>query len=400
MKVLLAHPGTQHAPRLAAELAARDCLHGFWTGLSFAETSLVARTVARFGWPGRAASRVCAGVPREALHTRAFHEMAAHLRVRMGGPPEQVFHQRNARFQATVPDHAVQASDAVIGFDTSSWLLADRCRRLDRRFLLDRSIGHPDGLHRALHAITPRYPEWVRSSTVRPAAVCAAEAQEHALAHRIVVGGSFARETLLHAGVPADRIRVNPYGVDWDKSAPPEAGPAGLGRPFRFLFAGTVGARKGVPVLLEAWRAAALPDAELWIAGGIEPRLRSLIPPQPGLRLLGRVPRGRMTALYAQADVFVLPSLFEGFGLVLLEALAAGLPVITTPHTGGADFLPHDQLGQLVEAGSVEALVEALRHWAAHPPARALVRAAAMSLAERYSWRAYGDRWMGILDEN
>lgn len=400
MNVLVAHPGTQHAPRLAAELAARKRLHGFWTGLAFAEDGSAARVIRRFAPASRLATRICPGVSAAQLHSRPLLELTALARLRRGGNPEAVFHSRNAAWQTAVPETALRESAATIGFDTSSWILAERCRLLNRRFLLDRTIGHPDRLQRELKELAQRYPEWLGGPATRDVNVRAAEEQEHALAHRIVVGGSFARTTLLEAGVAEDRIRVNPYGVDpaaFARSAPPGNDKR---RPLHFLFAGTVSARKGVPVLLEAWAAANLPDAELWIAGHIERRLRPLIPELRGLRLLGHVPRAQMPDLYAQADVFVLPSVFEGFGLVLLEAVAAGLPVITTPHTGGADFLPHPDLGQLVDAGSVDALVAALRRWANYPPDPVTVRASAMSLLERFSWGAYGERWIRILDES
>ena len=125
-------------------------------------------------------------------------------------------------------------------------------------------------------------------------------------------------------GIAADKVSVNPYGVDWARlgaAAPTER----AGRPLRFLFLGSHLARKGLPVLIEAWRAlgARRGDAELWLAGHCGARERALIPDLPGLKVCGLVPHADVPALLAQIDVFVLPSFFEGFGLVLLEALAA-----------------------------------------------------------------------------
>jgi glycosyltransferase involved in cell wall biosynthesis len=106
-----------------------------------------------------------------------------------------------------------------------------------------------------------------------------------------------------------------------------------------------------------------------------------------------------MAALYAQCDVFVLPSLFEGFGLVILEALAAGLPVISTPHTGAVDVLKNAALGHLVHAGSVEALLAAMRHYVDIRPSRAAVMSAVAALRSVFSWEAYGDGWAALLRE-
>jgi alpha-maltose-1-phosphate synthase len=402
MQVLLAHPGTQHAPRLAAELAKRDRLSGFWTGLAFTEGGVgarLARALPRWTGLSQLATRTVQDVPSHRLHTMPLLEARALARRRMGADEQTVWCWRNEVFQNRIPTTALVAADAVIGFDTSGWILADRCRKLDRPFYLDRTIAHPAAFARILRTCAERFPAWVATAPARSSRLTEAEAQEHALAHRIVVGGAFARDTLIEAGIDAARIRVNAYGVDWSTFAPSATPVAEAPRPLRFLFAGTVCARKGVPVLLEAWRKLAPKNAELWLAGRVGERERPLIPVLRGLKVLGQIPRAQIPALYAQADVFVLPSFFEGLALVQLEAIAAGLPIITTPNAGGLDFLPHPVLGHVVEPGSVDALAAALEWWCAHPPRRDVVLAAAQPLAARFTWSAYADRWMQILDE-
>lgn len=400
LKVLLAHPGTQHAPRLAAELGRLGALAGFWTGVGATEgtaSAAILRLLGRLPPLRGLGTRVVTGLPSKHLHTLPGPELRALWRMKRGGDGEQVFHTRNAEFQAAVPSRALMAADAVIGFDTSGWILAERAQLLGKPFILDRSIAHPAALPPLLARLSRLYPEWADGPAERPAALVTAEEQEHQRAARIVVGGSFARDTLLAAGLPAERIIVNPYGVAWDELAAP-AGAAPLGaRPLRFLFVGSVTARKGVPVLLDAWRRAALPDAELWIAGSCAERPRALVSRAPGVRLLGQIPRAQIPALYAQCDVFVLPSLFEGFGLVILEALAAGLPVIATPHTGAVEAVRDPALGQLVPVLDAEALAASLKFFHRSPPSRAVVQAAAAPLRGEFSWRAYGDRWAALL---
>jgi glycosyltransferase involved in cell wall biosynthesis len=155
-------------------------------------------------------------------------------------------------------------------------------------------------------------------------------------------------------------------------------------------------------VLLEAWKSLGYREveAELWLVGPVPDPLRRLIPSAPGIKRVGRVAKAEMAALYQQCDVFVLPSFSEGFPLVLLEALASGLPVITTPNTGAADLREHgaDACVKLVEAGAVEELTEAMRVWKEQPPGRDEVIAACDKLRFRYSWEAYGDRWAALLN--
>lgn len=397
MRILLAHPGTQHSPRLARELECLHLLGEYWTGFALREggaTAALFTALGRGKMPACLRPRILRGIPATRLHTMSCLELGTIARLRLGADYHATIHRRNEAFQQRISDRSLAAHDAVIGFDTSSWLLAERCQRLGRPFFLDRTSAHPAAVRTIMRDFDRRFPAWSGRTETRPRSVDDAEATEHAFATRIVVGSSFAQATLIAQGVAADKIVVNPYGVDWQTFAAPEPPAA---RPFRFLFVGTVAAHKGIPILLEAWRRLSLPDTELWIVGGIGTRERRLIPDLPHLRLFGQTPRAQLPAIYAQADVFVFPSLFEGFGLVLLEALAAGLKIIATPHSAAADLLPDERLGELVATGSVEELLAAMQRQRANPPRRTEVQRAAAPLAERFSWAAYGRRWAALL---
>lgn len=402
-RVLLAHPGTQHAFRLARELDRLGLLGEFWTGLALRERGLTARLTDHIKFvPGLKglASRVARQIDPAKLHTLPGNELRALWRLRRGHDSEAVIHERNRAFQAAIPAASLQRHKAVIGFDTSSWQIAARAHELGRPFLLDRTIAHPAYFSRLRHSLQQKYPAWFPPLAARPPAVTQAEAEEHALAQMIVVGSSFARETLLLEGIPAEKIRVNGYGVDWRRFASP-ALPVGMAsnRPLRFIFLGSIIARKGIPVLLDAWRAlgAQRGEAELWLVGSCDPDLRRLLPSLPGLKVLGRVPHQEVPALLSTTDVFVLPSLLEGFSLAMLEAIASGLPVIATPNTGAADALLAPILGRTIPAGDVEALADSMVSYIRQPPDRVAVIQASAPLAIRYSWESYARRWRELL---
>lgn len=216
-------------------------------------------------------------------------------------------------------------------------------------------------------------------------------AGELELADRVLVPSRFAYETFLEAGFPKAKLHLLPYGVDTERFRPGDRGKA---EPFRALFVGQVGLRKGVPYLLEAWRLLGWRDAELVLAGRVLPEMRALLARHrslPGLRILGH--RGPVEEVYAAADVFVFPSLEEGCALVVLEAMASGLPVVTTPNAGvpledGAQGL----LAPIRDPAALAAALEALRS----DPARRQ----AMAVAARV--RALGQTWdgyrQGLLD--
>jgi starch synthase len=95
----------------------------------------------------------------------------------------------------------------------------------------------------------------------------------------------------------------------------------------------------------------------------------------------------------------VLPSYFEGFGLVLLEALAAGMPIIASDATAAPDLITAGVEGYLVPVGDVDALREVMKRFVDSPKDLAWMAQAARLCAEQHSWDAYGDRWMSLLQQ-
>ena len=397
MKVLLAHPGTQHAFQLARQLARLGMLEGFWTGLALREEAWWVRQLTQVeAIRERLGNRLLSGVGRRQLHLRPWRELTALWTLRQGAPALEVFLCRNQHFQESIPTAALRAVDVVIGFDTSSWILAERCRDLGRRFILDQSIAHPLWKKRVFETVAARYPDW-RESLVPPLpAMLAHEAQEHALADTIVVASSFTTRSLVAHGVPVERIVCNPYGVDLEAFTPrppPEAG-----RPFRFLFLGSVTARKGVPLLLEVWEKLAPRHAELWLVGPVAPEVQPHIPDLPGLKVMGKRPHRDLPDIIRSCDVLVFPSYFEGFGLVVLEAMACGVPVIASDATVGPDLIEDGVDGWLMTAGDA-ARLQALMETALSRPAETfdMGRLARQRIAA-YTWDAYGIRWKTLLE--
>ena len=397
MKALVVHPGTQYSFRLARQLHRHGCLSRFWTGFAYTPKSTLGRCLNLLPsqYQKSFAIRCLEGVPAERLRTRPLIEWRALRQQRAGCDYQQVMLDRNAAFQRAIPRREIAGSDVVIGFDTASWLLAERASALGRPLLLDQSIGHPLSYQRLFPILCKQFPEWVEDFSPRLPQLLLAEETEHRQARRIVVPSSFARGTLIENGIPAEKIAIIPFGVDLDLFSSVQR--PDLSRPLRFVFLGSLGARKGVPLLLQAWRSLGTHDAELWLAGPVHERHRRLIPPLPGLRLIGKVPHRELPGLLRQCDVLVLPSYFEGLAQVQLEALASGLPIIATEATGAPDLITNGVEGYTIPTGDGEALRVALQRFIAAPDDLLHMSPAARRCAERYSWDAYGDRWMDLL---
>lgn len=400
MRIAVVHPGTQHASKLAAQLSRLGILDAFWTGFAYGSDSRMWRLAQRL-LPSRLQlgmrNRAVADVPAMKIRSLRFFEMGEILRRSIKGEDEAFYHLRNFRFQQKVAGRATADVDGVIGFDTSSWVLARRCRDSRVRFFLDQSIAHPLARERIWDGVRRRYPEWVDTHEPRRPEVLAAEREEHTLADRIVSASSFTKRTLVEHGVEGGKILVNPYGVDGRRFHSGDR--ASRDRPLRFIFVGSLQARKGIPVLVDAWRRLAPRDAELWLVGAASAQARKLIPDLPGLALKGPISNADLPAIFDACDAFVFPSLFEGFGLVILEAMANGLPVITTDATAGPDVLTDGRDGFLVPAGDADAL-EARMRWCLENRDRIpAMGAAARRAAEPFTWEAYGERWAGIIHD-
>lgn len=201
-------------------------------------------------------------------------------------------------------------------------------------------------------------------------------------ADAVVCASAMTRRSLEHDGCPPDRITVIPYGTA--PSSLPAIVPRG-GRA-EFLFVGQGIQRKGLHHLIEAWQASGLADARLTlVCYSIDPGIQEMIT-DPSIRLLGRQDRAGLDRLYAQADVFVMPSLVEGFGLVYLEALAQGCHIIGTENTGLPDLALPGEAATLVRAGDLTALATALTTARDAALAGHLDRAAIHAAAAKWQW--------------
>jgi len=150
-------------------------------------------------------------------------------------------------------------------------------------------------------------------------------------------------------------------------------------------------------LLLQAWRTLAPANAELWLVGPVSERHARLIPSLPGLRLFGKVPHRELPDLLSLCDVLVFPSYFEGLAQVQLEGMAAGLPIIGTEASGASDLITDGKEGYLIPVGDAEALRDAMQRFINSPGDLARMSHAARLAAERFSWDAYGNRWMDLL---
>jgi glycosyltransferase involved in cell wall biosynthesis len=186
--------------------------------------------------------------------------------------------------------------------------------------------------------------------------------QEWSLAHRIIVNSEFSRQALMRQGVAADKLVVIPLCYEEGALRESNPGETTSSQPLRVLFLGQVILRKGIQYLIEAAKLLGNEPVHIDVVGPIGIGDIALKSAPSNLTFHGRVERDQTDGWYRQSDLFVLPTLSDGFALTQLEAMAHGLPVIATPNCG--DVVTHGVDGFLMPPRDGEALARIIARYA------------------------------------
>lgn len=250
---------------------------------------------------------------------------------------------------------------------------------------------HPQSVRRILSdelAISP----WARDSLMAehelnlPQEDLNRLSRESCDAHFAVTPSTFAKQSLLEANVSSDRIAVVPYGIDNAIFAPKKYSDHG-NRPMRLIFVGSLVQRKGLGYLLAAMRRVRGQPIELVLVGrgARDDALLAQFSDVP-FRLAWNISRSELVRELQAADVFILPSLAESFAHVILEAMAVGLPVVTTTNTAGPDLLEEGRTGFVGAIRDVDFVVEKIQWFLANRDALATMGRACQEEAARRTW--------------
>ena len=209
--------------------------------------------------------------------------------------------------------------------------------------------------------------------------------QEMALADLTLVASRYVEATIREF-YPHKDIAWIPYGVDAEFWTP-RPGNKQTG-PLRFIYAGHLSVRKGVPLLIEAWSKAELRDAELALVGSwalADSKLRSL---PRGVRWYPPCSSQALRDRYRASHVFVFPSCSDGFGLALLEAMACGLPAIASEASIAPEIITAE-CGFISPVGDLDRLVELLRWMNRHQDELPALGREARAQAAGFTWSNY-----------
>gem|GEM_PF-416478 len=353
-------------------------------------------------WRRKLITRDVSGLDPERVRSLRLPELVQRGLPALGLASADRGHLANAFLYDRLARRWVDECDIFHFVSSVGLLSAQRARRQGSIIICDERQEYPD----FQRAIVNEECEALGLSQGLSASLCEPRMKaEYAIADYLIVASNYVKRTFAEAGFPLDRIFVVPYGVDLGQFAPPErpTAPPDAGEPFRVLYVGNLHPRKGIHYLLDAFAELKAPDAELWLVGAGLPEAveyyRRRASADPRIRLVGHVPKADLQAYYRQAAAFVLPSLADAYGLVVLEAMACGLPVIVTENCGSKEAVRAGVDGFIVPIRDPAAIRQALLRLKDDPAMRVQMGAAAAKRAREFTWERYGDNLMEAYAE-
>jgi glycosyltransferase involved in cell wall biosynthesis len=394
-EVLVAHPGTQHSYQTALGLQNAGLLKKYVTGFYYKSSVALGKLLRLL--PLSLANKL----ERELLRRRndeldqnlictfplleLSYVIFARLKFTQKWSRPLIL-WRNRLFDRQVAGMVKKMRpDAVICYDSCARNTFKACKEVGSIAILDQSSAPLNNVLKILREEIRLHPEFADTTLANTPEWLVEQCLEEALAaDKVLVASEFVREGLIENGIFPSRIAILRYGVDTARFCPVAKRDDGK---FRVLYVGRLSQSKGIQYLLEAFKQLGLSDAELVLVGGIAVDNDALKPYQGIFQHVPHVPHREMPAIFQNADIFVFPSLFEGMGLVTLEAMASGLPVITSQN---ATSVVRDGVdGFIVPICDIDALKEKIMLMYQDKKLREQMGRQARKRAESFTWQAY-----------
>jgi glycosyltransferase involved in cell wall biosynthesis len=401
--ILLSHPtGNEFVRQALRAFDKAGLLAEFWTAINWNERGplnailpgSIRETLARRSFAPSIKSRT---------RTVPFREIGRLIATQLGFSPthehgilsiDAVMSELDRKVSRRLRD--ARNCSVVYAYEDGALETFRAARELGIRRAYDLPIGYWRVAQKIFAEEAELEPEWASTltGTRDSAEKLARKDEELQLADRVIVASSFTKATLAEAPMRS-KIDIVPYGAP--KPLSNEIGtPSGK---LKVLFAGTLGQRKGLSYLLKAVEQLG-PAVELTLLGQKTVNdCAALNAAVRKYRWLQSLPHAGMLREMQQHDVLVFPSLFEGFGLVVLEAMAQGTPVIATAHTCAPDVITDGEDGFVVPIRSAEAVAEKLDLLSRDRDRLIEMKRAARAKAARHSWEEYRRRLVVVAQE-
>lgn len=400
--VVVAHSGKQHAYRHAAAVENAGALLRFVTSSYYKPDRFPDRVLGQSSWlDARLRRRTFAAIPSDKV-IRAWRfelpEILARAVLGNGKFAENLMLRRDAAFDHWVARKFAKLGNIFWGFQGSCLESLKAARSAGVTAVAEFATAHVTSAIEILSREAERHPEWAEtiSNFHFPDWYRERLEEEPRHADYCVVASAFSQTSLERVGIDRAKIKMLPLGVDVQDF---EFKPRTTEGPFRILFVGGIGQRKGIKYLLEAFKRIQKPGIELVLAGPMGLSEKPLANYRGLYQYVGRLNQNAVVAEMHKCHVLVLPSVFEGFGLVIPEAMASGMPVIASTHSIAPEIIREGMDGFVLAPDDVAGLATKLDWLASHREDAREMGAHASKQARTVSWEAHGWQLREIIAE-
>lgn len=403
-RVIVAHEGKQHSFKTATYLNETGNLQQYITTVYDKPGSFTRylKRLLRGQSKQKCASRHCDSLP-DTIITQ-YCEMSGLFLLFITRIPfiNRIFpgyyNWLHDRFGRHVADYAIQHNtDAVIMYDTNSntcfKCLKNRAPQIKR--ILDVTIGNRLYAQLTYNKDVSQFSDSRILDEIRVDKISNYKErikEELCLADYYFVGSEYVAESLRYSGVSDNKICIIPYGVN--VKAFRDKGKHEINSCLRLIFVGSVSYRKGIHHLLSVVSEYTKAEVSLKIVGSYssETEYYKNYSDRDNIHFVGFVNHDKLAELYQEADIFVLPSLSEGFAQVSLEAMGCGLPIICTTNSGCNDVITDFETGFVIKPSDREALKSRIDWFISNKDKIKSMGSKCIEIAKKYTWEAYGKK--------
>ncbi len=403
-QVIVVHPGTQHSYQTALAVQKAGLLKNYYTSLYYKPGKFPFNIFEKFTFKGK--NKFINQFKRRFLLELDINKI---ILIPLGEMvyltcskisflnkySSKILGWRNRRFCNILAKKISKDNcKAVICYDSSALEIFKKAKEKGVICVLDQTIAHYSKGIEILKKEEKYNPEFADTYSLPANDIVELLKEEMALADYILVGSSFCKDSLIENSVLASKIKVIPYGVNIERFGEKRKKTDNI---FRILFVGGISQRKGIKYLLEAFKQLQLSNTELILVGSIIGSGEGLEPYKGLFTHVPQVSRNEIYKYFNQADIFVFPTIYEGSAIVTYEALASGLPVITTPNAGSV--VRNEIDGFVVPVRNIEILKDKIRMLYENNSLRRDMSKNAKEGIKEYSWEKYYQRIGDLLEE-
>ena len=411
MKIIVAHEGKQHSFRTAEALLQKGYLFKYITTIydkPFSLTRLV-KWLLRGDAKKKCASHRASSIPDDMV--LQYCEWKGLLRLFLSKIPSLYKHfphyydWLHDSFGRKVAEYAIKNNvDAVIMYDTNAnecWKILKECAPHIKR-IQDVSIANRLFMKKNfIHDMEQTHDENIKNEQIElwDENNCKRYLEEIKDSQYFLIASNVVKRSMKFSGIKDDQMFLAPYGVDCDKFDFVQK--QTLEKPLKLVYVGQVTYHKGIHHLLKVLDRFSEDDVELYLAGGYSESTPFVqeYKNRKNIHFLGFVTRDVLASLYQKSDVFVFPTLGEGYGMVILEALSCGVPCVVSDLAGGDDAIIEGYNGYKFKAGDDDDLYKKIQWFIDNPTKFPEYSENSRRSVEKQTWQSYYDSVINAIEQ-